>query len=102
MYRPLSLLILLAALPLAAQESSHSGWPEAADKRGPMSADEAKVFMKKLAQHAVEHHMKKSSAPQRGLMYEYVWWKQRGKPGQFIEGEALDTMHDGAWFAVAM
>ncbi len=68
-----------------------------------MSADEAKVFMKTLAQHAVEHHMKKAAnAPQRGMMYEYLWWKKRGQPGQFVQGEALDTMHDGAWFACAM
>jgi hypothetical protein len=67
-----------------------------------MTADEARTFMKCLAQHAVEHHMKKSDSPQKGMMYEYVWWKKKGQPGQFIQGEALDTMHDGTWFACAM
>ncbi len=67
-----------------------------------MSADEARAFMMKLTRHAVAHHMKTSGAPQRGMMYEYVWWKKMGQPGRFIQGEALDTMHDGSWFACAM
>ncbi|MEO6786053.1 MAG: hypothetical protein ABI318_07965, partial [Chthoniobacteraceae bacterium] len=62
-----------------------------------------KTFMKRLAQHAEEHHMTKADgAPQHEMIYEYRRWNRRGQPGQFIEGEALDTMHDGAWFAVAM
>jgi hypothetical protein len=82
---------------------SDPAWTHAASNRGPMSADEAKTFMLMLAKHAVAHHMKKAeTSPQRGMMYEYLWWKQRGQPGQFIQGEALDTMHDGAWFACAM
>lgn len=78
-------------------------WTKAADTQALMSAEEAKAFMKTLAQHAVDHHMKKKEgAPQRGMMYEYVWWKKVGQPGQFVQGEALDTMHDGAWFLCAM
>ena len=99
---PLFLIVTLAVSSLAAQ-SPAPAWVKAADTQGAMSSDEAKAFMKKLAQHAVEHHMKKAEgSPQRGMMYEYLRWKERGKPGQFIQGEALDTMHDGAWFAVAM
>ncbi|QIF04972.1 hypothetical protein [Roseimicrobium sp. ORNL1] len=90
------------ATTLYAQTSAEPAWTRAADERGPMTADEARAFMKRLAQHAVEHHMKKADSPQRGMMYEYVWWKKQGQPGGFIQGEALDTMHDGSWFACAM
>src|SRR5438876_7373445 len=99
------LLFTTGALLLCASLSAQNApsWIHAAAERGPLSADEAKAFMLKLAKHAVEHHMKKAEgSPQRGMMYEYLWWKKRGQPGQFIEGEALDTMHDGAWFACAM
>jgi hypothetical protein len=83
--------------------SAHAqSWTTAAAERGPMSADETRVFMRKLTDHAVAHHMKRDDSPQRGMMYEYVWWQQRGSPNKFIQGEALDTMHDGAWFAAAM
>ena len=100
-----TLILLFAAIAVAtlSAQQPEPAWTHAADKRGAMSADETRAFMKRLAQHAVEHHMKKAEgSPQRGMMYEYLRWSQRGKPGQFIQGEALDTMHDGAWFAVAM
>lgn len=78
-------------------------WTRAAVERGPLSLPESRDFMRRLAEHAVKHHMKPGEdSPQRGMMYEYVWWPKRGQPGQFIQGEALDTMHDGAWFAVAL
>ncbi len=68
-----------------------------------MTVEETKVFMKQLAQYVFDHHMKKTeSSSQRGIIYEYLHVAQAGKPEGFIEGEALDTMHDGAWFAVAM
>jgi hypothetical protein len=96
------LLIALTTTTLPAQQPEPA-WMHAAENRGAMSAEEIKAFMKRLAQHAVEHHMKKAEgSPQRGMMYEYLRWNKRGQPGQFIQGEALDTMHDGAWFAVAM
>jgi hypothetical protein len=93
-------LVLLSSTVFAADSPA---WTRAAVERGPMSVEEAKAFMLKLARHAVEYHMKKAEgSAQRGMMYEYLWWKNRGRPNQFIEGEALDTMHDGAWFACAM
>ncbi|WP_449068884.1 hypothetical protein [Prosthecobacter sp.] len=73
-----------------------------ADELKPFTADETRAFMRQLCDFAVEHHMKRDDSPQRGMMYEYLWWKKRGQPDQFIQGEALDTMHDGAWFANAM
>ena len=100
-FRPLLSALLLLSFAVSAQ--SPPAWTRAADERGPMSVEETKAFMLRLAKHAVEHHVKKAEgSPQRGMMYEYLWWKQRGKAGQFIQGEALDTMHDGAWFACAM
>ena len=69
----------------------------------PMDAAETRAFMKSLAQFAVAHHMKTNAASeQRGMMYEYWDHTRAGKLGEFIQGEGLDTMHDGAWFAVAM
>lgn len=73
-----------------------------ADESKPFTADETRGFIRELCDFAVEHHMKCDDSPQRGMMYEYLWWKKRGQPDQFIQGEALDTMHDGAWFANAM
>ncbi|MEO6787869.1 MAG: hypothetical protein ABI318_17230, partial [Chthoniobacteraceae bacterium] len=73
-----------------------------ADDLKPFTADETRAFIRELCDVAVTHHMRRDDSPQRGMMYEYVWWRKRGQPGQFIQGEALDTMHDGAWFANAM
>lgn len=73
-----------------------------ADEPKPFTALETRAFMLQLCDFAVKHHMKRDDSPQRGMMYEYLWWKKRGQPDRFIEGEALDTMHDGAWFANAM
>jgi hypothetical protein len=68
----------------------------------PLDAAETRAFMRDLCDLAVTHHLKRDGSPQRGMMYEYVWWAKRGQPDGFIQGEALDTMHDGAWFANAM
>lgn len=74
-------------------------WKTAAAKNPPMTGVEARGFMKTLTRFVLEHHLKKdASSPQRGLIYEYWWVKQK----RWIQGEALDTMHDGAWFAAAM
>jgi len=68
-----------------------------------MTAAETRVFMKRLASYVAENHLKKDPASQqRGMIYEYFWVKKKGMPQQWIQGEGLDTMHDGAWFAVAM
>lgn len=72
------------------------------DAQPPFTASEARAFIRQLCDTAIEHHMKRDGSPQRGMMYEYLWWKKRGQPGQYIQGEALDTMHDGAWFGNAL
>ncbi len=73
-----------------------------ADDMKPFTAEETRAFARELCDFAVQHHMKRDDSPQRGMMYEYLWWAKRGQPDQFVEGEALDTMHDGAWFGNAM
>lgn len=93
---------LLRLCSFAADPDRDPAWSEAC-KAGALKADETKAFMKQLAQYVFEHHMKKAEgSPQRGMTYEYFHVTRAGQPDQFIQGEALDTMHDGAWFAVAM
>lgn len=64
----------------------------------PLTAEETRAFMKKLAQYVFDRHLKKDSE-QKGMIYEYFDPARKGQVGQWIQGEALDTMHDGAWFA---
>lgn len=74
-----------------------------AHERGPLSADETRAFMRELAQYVFDHHLKRDEkSPQRGMVYEYFNTKRAGQHDQWIQGEALDTMHDGAWFAAAL
>src|SRR5205823_2585358 len=59
--------------------------------------------MKKLAQFGFEHHLKTdANSEQRGMVYEYLDISRLGQRDQFVQGEALDTMHDGAWLAAAL
>jgi hypothetical protein len=67
-----------------------------------LSADETRALMRRLAEYVVEHHLKRDDSPQRGMTYEYYRPASAGKPDQYVQGEALDTMHDGCWFAIAM
>lgn len=91
-------ILLVLLLPLLCR-NAEPGWSTAAEARPPMTREETVAFMKKLAQFVLDHHMKKDAASaQKGLIYEY-WWVKRNL---WIQGEALDTMHDGAWFAAAM
>jgi hypothetical protein len=74
-----------------------------AHEKPPLTIAETKVLMKRLASFVVENHMKRrEDSPQRGMVYEYLDMRRRGEFDQFVQGEALDTMHDGAWLAVAM
>ncbi len=78
-------------------------WHSAARELPPMTVPQTKAFVRRLTEFAVKHHMKTAAdSPQRGMMYEYFWVDKAGTPQQWIQGEALDTMHDGAWFACAM
>lgn len=95
------LLVLACAAPASAG-TNEPAWKNAWQKP-PMTVAETRVFMKRLAAFALAHHLKRDEkSPQRGMMYEYFWVANRGTPRQWIQGEALDTMHDGAWFAAAM
>lgn len=77
-------------------------WAEAW-RKPPMDGAETRAFIKRLARFVVDHHLKKGeNSPQRGMIYEYFHVARKGGHDQFIQGEGLDTMHDGAWFAVAM
>lgn len=87
----------------AAGQSNVSGWATASERCKPMTVAETRDFLKRLASFVVENHLKQNPAsPQSGMIYEYFWVKKKGLPQQWIQGEGLDTMHDGAWFAVAM
>jgi hypothetical protein len=69
----------------------------------PLGAAETREFMMKLARYVFDHHLKKDErSEQRGMIYEYFDVTKEGRPGRWVQGEALDTMHDGAWFAAAL
>jgi len=86
----------------AADPDRDPAWARA-HLKSPMTVDETRAFMKRLAQFVFDNHMKRDAkSPQRGMIYEYFWVERKGQPDQFVQGEALDTMHDGAWFAAAL
>jgi hypothetical protein len=102
-----SLLCSIIAADTTAAAPSAADAPEPAWARAhlqpPPSAAETRAFMRRLAAFVADHHLKQDPASeQRGLIYEYLDMERRGQSDQFVEGEALDTMHDGAWFAAAM
>ncbi|HVE40442.1 MAG TPA: hypothetical protein VNM14_11170 [Planctomycetota bacterium] len=69
----------------------------------PLNADETREFMKRLAKYVDENHLKKDpKSEQKGMVYEYFDTKRKGQFDQWVQGEALDTMHDGSWFAAAL
>src|SRR5262245_17736469 len=71
--------------------------------QSPLTAEETRDFMKRLTAYVRENHLKKDEASeQRGMVYEYFDVNRKGGIDQWVQGEALDTMHDGAWFAVAL
>ncbi len=68
-----------------------------------MTAEQTRAFMKRLATFVRDNHLKRDpDSAQRGMVYEYFQVARKGKYDQWIQGEALDTMHDGAWYAAAM
>jgi hypothetical protein len=87
----------------ASAPSTRPAWAIAAESKPPMTADEARAFISRLHAYVRDHHLKTAeNSPQRGMIYEYFNVPHAGKVDQWIEGEALDTMHDGAWYAAAM
>jgi hypothetical protein len=92
--------VFLAAGVFAARaaDSWTNAWQQA-----PMTVAETRTFMRELAQYVFDHHLKKDArSAQRGMVYEYFDTTRAGKFDQWVQGEALDTMHDGAWFAAAL
>src|SRR6185295_20357039 len=74
-----------------------------AAQSGPLSADETREFMKRLAAYVESNHLKTDpKSEQKGMVYEYFDVKRKGQPDQWVQGEALDTMHDGSWFCIAL
>src|SRR5436189_2483604 len=69
----------------------------------PLTADETRDFMKRLAKFVEDNHLKKDpKSEQKGMVYEYFDVKRKGQFDQWVQGEGLDTMHDGAWFGAAL
>jgi len=85
-----------------AEPEQPPAWTKAA-LEGPLTADETRQFMHELARFVFDNHLKKDpDSPQRGMVYEYFDTRRKGQFDQFVQGEGLDTMHDGAWLAAAM
>jgi hypothetical protein len=100
---PLAAVLLLAS-PAAAAEPPP--WEKAvadAAAKKPMTAAEAAAFARRLAEYVAANHLKTDpNSPQKGMVYEYFDTTRKGRHDQWVQGEALDTMHDGAWLACAM
>src|SRR4051794_38664044 len=102
MFRAFLFTALLLSVASAA-DLDRGPWSNAADTKPPMTAAETRAFIKRLTDYVMENHLKRAEAsPQRGMIYEYFRPKLKRQPGAWVQGEALDTMHDGAWFAIAM
>lgn len=96
-------LALFASHATAQTEETSPPWVEAARSKGPLTAAETRALIRRLATYVEKHHLKRDeNSPQRGMVYEYFDTTRAGEFDQFIQGEALDTMHDGAWLAAAM
>lgn len=94
-----ALTVLLAARAAAKEPPA---WTKA-DRQPPPTAAETRALMKRLLQYVREHHLKTDEkSPQRGMVYEYFDTRRAGQVDRWVQGEALDTMHDGAWLAAAM
>ncbi len=64
---------------------------------------QTRAFMKELARYVFDNHLRQEvKSEQRGMIYEYFDLQRKGQFDQWVQGEALDTMHDGAWFAAAL
>jgi hypothetical protein len=106
MRHTIPLLALLAFATPAARAAEPPAWEKAvadAAKKKPMTVAEAEAFVRKLHDYVRENHLKADpKSPQKGMLYEYFDTTRAGKPDRWVQGEALDTMHDGAWYALAM
>jgi len=69
----------------------------------PFSEAQTSEFMLALATFIEKNHLKKDpNSMQKGMVYEYRDMRKKSLPECFVQGEALDTMHDGAWLAAAL
>ncbi len=65
--------------------------------------EETRQFIVRLARFVRDHHLKRDPASaQAGMVYEYRDMAAKRAEDRFVQGEALDTMHDGAWLAAAL
>src|SRR6185312_8800158 len=91
-----ALLSIVLAIPTPAAPATQP-WEKAvaeAAVKKPMTADEAGAFAMKLAKYVAAHHLKTDpNSPQRGMVYEYFDTTRAGQIDQWVQGEALDTMH---------
>lgn len=93
--------LLAAVLTLSAAPAD--GAPASAPRQGPLDAAETRALLRRLVRYVQDHHLKSDpKSPQRGMVYEYFAPARQGKVDQWVQGEALDTMHDGAWLAAAL
>lgn len=96
-------LVAFAALTAGAAQQQAPTWEKVHLTKETMTVDQTKTFMKRLAEFVFDNHLKKDPQLQQcGMVYEYLDVKRSGHFDQFVQGEALDTMHDGAWFAAAL
>ena len=99
---PVACALIAAAALGAGAPAGEPAWTQAHKKKA-MTVAETKAFMKRLARFVFDNHLKKDpKSAQRGMVYEYLDMPRRGQLDQFVQGEGLDTMHDGAWFAAAL
>jgi hypothetical protein len=101
-YLPTLLALVLLVTIAPAAEPWEKAVEEAAAKP-PMTVAEAEEFIRKLHDYVRGNHLKADpKSAQKGMLYEYFDPTRKGKPDQWVQGEALDTMHDGAWYAMGM
>lgn len=87
---------------LQGAEKAAADWTSA-DRQAPPTAAQTRALMKRLLHYVEEHHLKKDDqSEQRGMVYEYFDTRRPGQFDRWVQGEALDTMHDGAWLAAAL
>ncbi len=104
----MALAVIAAAVvaPVRAPAAEPQPWEKAvaeAAAKKPMTVAEAEEFIRALHAYVRDNHLKTDpKSPQKGMVYEYFDTTRKGKPDQWVQGEALDTMHDGAWYAMAM
>src|SRR5262249_34437804 len=95
-------LRLTLVLALLAPAHATADRTSAAEGKPEPTAAEVRAFMKQFFDYVRENHLKREeSSEQRGMVYEYFDVKRKGRFDQWVQGEALDTMHDGAWLAAA-